>query len=59
MNAWDKPHAKLEKLLGKRTVFYSVDGNMDDVAIEGKAILVMPFDEFWSEDGKDYRSEVS
>lgn len=58
MNAWDKPHAELRKLIGKHRVFYSVGADMNDIAIEGKAVLVAPFDEFWADEGEDYRSEV-
>ena len=56
-NAWDKPHKALEEILGKRTVFYSVDKPMDEVAVEGKAVFIMRNDEFWGE-GIDYRSEI-
>jgi len=57
MNAWDKPHEELEKRLAKRTVFYSVDAPMDEIAVEGKVVFIMPHDEFWGE-GLDYRSEI-
>ena len=57
MNAWDKPHAELEKILDRRHVFYSVDADMNDIAIMGKAVIEMPYDGFWGE-GEDYRSEV-
>lgn len=55
-NAWDKPHKELDKYLESRNVFYSVDSDMNDTAIIGTAVLVMPHDEFWGE-GEDYVSE--
>jgi len=57
-NAWDKPHKAIEEILSskKRTVFYSVDHDMNEVAIEGKAILQMPADDFGGNNSKPYES---
>jgi len=63
----DAIHDKIQKVLGtdEVLVFYSaydteedlpID-NLDEVAIEGKAILVAENDSFWGE-GTDYESEV-
>jgi hypothetical protein len=57
-NAWDKPHKALEEILDHRIVFYSVDAPMDEVAVEGKAVFIMNYDEFWGGEGMDYRSEI-
>jgi len=56
-NFWDKPHKELDKRLDKRIVFYSVDEDMDAIAIEGTAQVTMPHDGFWGE-GKDYISPI-
>ena len=58
---WIKPNEEITRRLGKtRTVFYSVDKDMNEVAIEGNVRMVEEVDDFWaSESGaKDYRSEV-
>ena len=55
-NFWDKPHKALEDILDKRTVFYSVDEDMDEVAIKGEAFLQMPADDFWGNNSKPYVS---
>lgn len=57
-NAWDKPHKAIEDLIDDRIVFYSVDADMNDIAIEGKVIMDMPYDEFWGEGGKPWQSET-
>lgn len=54
-NAWDKPHKALEDILDKRTVFYSVDADMNEVAIEGTVNIIYHHDGFWGE-GEDYKS---
>ena len=57
---WEKPHKEITKRLDRpRTVFYSVDADMNEVAIEGKVVMVEPADEFWAGEGaEDYRSAV-
>ena len=54
---WTLPNETIESMLGDREVFYSVDKPMNEVAIEGKAILVSDYDNFWGEGG-NYRSDV-
>jgi len=57
-NFWDKPNKAIDKIVGDRKVFYSVDKDMNEVAIEGTCRIVMPHDVWGSDGGEDYASPV-